>query len=381
MRSIFKIITVVSGIAVIAFILFFAFTFFMLFWAFRGYDGGIGIDHNNAYYNKEFDNYRLELQGANKKFLESDDPYFFFEVDLKEHIVGICVDRYFKDHNITDAHGWRFGSNISTKFSMSNKLYDEKYSKDLRLLENEGYNHVGLQHTWKIDKEVDCNETLNQNLHSYLAKLIFFYSHDYKHKNLQWAEYLRKQIKDDCYIKFNDEPIKCMDYVEKKEEERRIYQEQMKKKVKLRKVINKQNNLWKSAKMGNIYRIGYFDGVDANIKNENGETPLMVAVKNGHDSVVDSMSSAIVDVYMKDDNGKTAFDYIKQPLSQREKIFSDRMYGSLRMLEVAQLINKGKGEIIQSEYSSVTDILKVVIVGGECSDFTFPENTQCKTGQ
>lgn len=375
-----KAITFIFRVIGIIVVLFFAFIYYL----FKDFpSGGIGIDHNIAYENKAFDTYRLELQKANKTFLESDDPYYFFELELKEHIVGECVDRYFKDHNISDAKGWRFPLNISLRYRQQNHssdLYDKKYSKSLRLLEKKGFKHLGFQHTWKIDKEVDCNKTLKQNLHSYLAKSIFFYSHDFEHKNLQWAEYLRKHITDDCYVTLNDEPIKCIDYVKKKKEEKSINIENMKKKAKLKEIIKKQNDLWRSAETGSIYGMDYFNDVDANVRNENGETPLIIAVRNGYSAVVDFMHGAIVDVHMKDNKGKTAFDYIKQPSSRHEKIFSDRMYGSLRVLEVAQVV-RGKGKIVQYTYRNDTDILKVLIVGAECSDFVFPENTQCKTGK
>jgi hypothetical protein len=156
------------------------------------------------------------------------------------------------------------------------------------------------------------------------------------------------------------------------EERKKQYEEEAKK----QKAIYESELLWKSATTGAVGGIGYFKNVNANIKNKQGQTPLMVAVQNGHSSVIDFLHDAIVDVRIKDNNGRTAFEYIKKPSNRREKIFSDRMYGSLRGLEVAQIV-RGKARIVQLGYRNKTDILKVTISGANCQDFVFPKNTQC----
>ena len=129
---------------------------------------------------------------------------------------------------------------------------------------------------------------------------------------------------------------------------------------------------------GRTYGLSYFNGINANIRNEAGQTPLMLASANGHTYVVEMLGKAQVDVWAKDNDGKTAFDYIKVPTNSREKMFSDRMYGSLRMLEVRQII-RGKASFVLLDYKNTTDILKIVIQDALCQDFKFPKNTQCKS--
>jgi len=137
-----------------------------------------------------------------------------------------------------------------------------------------------------------------------------------------------------------------------------------------------KKKLWKSAKTGAVDGINYFKGLDANIKNEEGQTPLMIAVKNGYTDVVRSLDVAIVNVQEEDYAGKTAYDYIQIPTSREEDMYSRRMYGALRTLEVYQII-RGKAKIVQYSYKNDTDILKITIKGAKCDDFLFPEKTEC----
>ena len=138
-----------------------------------------------------------------------------------------------------------------------------------------------------------------------------------------------------------------------------------------------EKKLWESAKTGAVGGIGYFKNMNANIKNEQGQTPLMVAVKNGYTDVVRSLSEAIVNVHEEDYAGKTAFGYIKIPTSRKEEMYSKRMYGALRTLEVLQII-KGKAKILNYSYKNDEDILDITIKGKSCDNFLFPKNTQCK---
>ena len=150
--------------------------------------------------------------------------------------------------------------------------------------------------------------------------------------------------------------------------------------IKNDRLLKKQKKLWKGAETGRVYSLNYFDGFDANIRNIIGQTPLMIAAQNGHNHYIYMLKGAIVDVWIKDKKGKTAFDYIKIPTNSREKMFSDRTYGALRLLEIEQIF-RGKAKIIQSGYSNRTDILEVFISSGNCQDFELPKNTPCKSKQ
>lgn len=134
--------------------------------------------------------------------------------------------------------------------------------------------------------------------------------------------------------------------------------------------------LWDSAKTGALGANGYFKDMNANIKDEDGMTPLMLAVKNGHTDVVRSLSEAIVNVREEDYAGKSAFDYINIPTSREEIMYSKRMYGALRALEAEQIV-RNKAKIMQYSYKNDTDMLQITIKGAKCDDFLFPKNTQC----
>lgn len=140
-----------------------------------------------------------------------------------------------------------------------------------------------------------------------------------------------------------------------------------------------EKRLWESARTGTVGGIGYFRDTDANIINDDGQTPLMIAAKNGHTEVVRSLNEAIVNVHQEDYVGKTAFDYIKIPTNHMEDIYSRRMYGALRTLEVYQII-RDKAKIVQYSYQNDIDILQVTIKGKgvNCDSFLFPKNTECK---
>ena len=138
-----------------------------------------------------------------------------------------------------------------------------------------------------------------------------------------------------------------------------------------------EKKLWESATTGAVGGIGYFKGMNANIKNEQGQTPLMVAVKNGYIEVVRALGEATINIKETDDEGKTAFDYIKIPTTKNERMYSKRMYGALRVLEVEQLI-KGYAKIVSYKYENDIDFLKVLIRDETCYRFKFPKNTECK---
>lgn len=140
-----------------------------------------------------------------------------------------------------------------------------------------------------------------------------------------------------------------------------------------------EKKLWESARTGAVGGIDYFRGTDANIINDDGQTPLMIAVKNGHTEVVRSLNEAIVNIHQEDYEGKTAFDYIKIPTNHIEEMYSRRMYGALRTLEVYQII-RDKAKIVEYSYKNTTDMLQVIIKGKgvNCDSFLFPKNTECR---
>jgi len=165
------------------------------------------------------------------------------------------------------------------------------------------------------------------------------------------------------------------------DEKKRIEEEGRKKQyeeeAKKQKAIYESELLWKSATTGVVGGIGYFKNVNANIKNKQGQTPLMMAVKNGYTDVVRALGEAIVNVKETDNDGKTAFEHIKVPTTKEEQIYTKRMYGALRVLEVEQLI-RGYAKMVSYQYENDRDFLNILIRGETCYRFKFPKNTQCK---
>ena len=343
--------------------------------------------------------YNQELERNSQQFVMAEGMYSIFEADVKRDLSLNCIQYFLsQEHNESDwiEMGSSFRKNARNKYANTkerikrakkNESYMGRHFYDYDLND---VNHIidDIADIWKQDANIEtCQKMLPVNkmytmfIMRYIENREKTLSNDkweYKHAKLTGTlnkSFYKKEIEQTSswLEKLYEMHPDYKAYVKKKDEEF------MKRRAKYRNEMEKQSNLWKSAKTGVFYKLGYFDGVDANMKNDNGETPLIVAVKYGYYDVVDSMKGSIVDVHLKDINGKTAFDYIKQPYYQHEKITIDKTYKSLRILEVAQII-RGKGKSIQYEYANDTDILKIVIVDANCSDFTLPENTQCKTG-
>ena len=139
-----------------------------------------------------------------------------------------------------------------------------------------------------------------------------------------------------------------------------------------------EETLWKAAKTNNFCRTVTFKGMNADIYNEYGQTPLMVAVQQNNSRFIDCLREAQVDVLLKDNDGKTAFDYIKQPKTQTEEMYSIRTYNALRSLEVHQIIGN-KARVIQEEINLKKHFYKILIEGASCIEFPIPEDITCES--
>ena len=343
--------------------------------------------------------YNQELERSSKQFVTAEDMYDIFKADVKKDLSLNCIEYFLaQEHNESNwiKMGSGFRKNARNKYANSkenikkakkNESYMGKHFYDYDLND---VNHImdDIADKWEKDANVGtCQKMLPVDqmytmfIMRYIKnreKALARYKQEHQHAKpigtLNKSFYKKEIEKTSSWLeKLYEMHPGYKEHVKKKDEEF------MKRRAKYRNEIKKQNDLWQSAQTGVYFGLDYFNGVDANTINQNGETPLIAAVKNGHDDVVASMEGIIVDIHVKDNNGKTAFDYIKQPYYQYEQIISDRMYNSLRVLEVAQIV-RGKGRVVQYRYTKDTDILKIVIVDAKCSDFTFPENTQCKIG-
>ena len=181
----------------------------------------------------------------------------------------------------------------------------------------------------------------------------------------------RDKVVIDLNVKYKKRKAEEALRIKQQEEERkRLYADEIKIKI--------AQKLWESVHKGSIYPLGYFKDFDANIKNSEGRTPLMLAAQNGYSDVIRSLSNAKVNVWQKDNEGKTAFDYVGTSTKGMKEFLKKRVYGALRVLEVEQLIRK-KAKIMHYSYTNDTDLLSIVIRGSSCNSFSFPRNTTCKS--
>ena len=140
--------------------------------------------------------------------------------------------------------------------------------------------------------------------------------------------------------------------------------------------IQKQQ-FWEDAEKGYLHNIGHYKHVNLNVHNDKGQTPLMVAVQNGHTNVVRAFADGIVDITIQDFEGKTAYDYIQTFSNHPKERVGTAMYGSLRVLEMMQIV-RGKAKVMQFSYLNSSDSLQITIKGANCDDFLFSEKTICQ---
>ena len=134
--------------------------------------------------------------------------------------------------------------------------------------------------------------------------------------------------------------------------------------------------LWQAAKTDNFCRMIMFKGMNADIYNEYGQTPIMVAAQQSNSRFIDCLREAQVDVLLKDNDGKTAFYYIKKPKTQMEEMYSIRTYNALRRLEVYQMIGD-KARIVQEDINLKKRRYKLWIEGALCEEFPIPDDIEC----
>lgn len=395
---------IIIGIAIFIPLAYGIFYFVVLYKAFSGYGVpsttpnttvGKTIEYNNT----KIDFYKSELEKSSAEFIEAESMYDILQGYVKKDLSLNCIRFFLQKENNENwlNESYTYKDNARNKYANTTERV-KKANKNESYMGHHFYeydlndvHHIEeeIADSWDVKGNIDtCQKSLPADemyrmfIYKYIenresalqrnmrevktAKISGFLNKSFYKKQIQqinsWLEILHG---------------KHPDYKEYAQRQKEIVLEKKAVRIENEKV-KLQKNLWKSVETGSIYGMNYFNGVDANIRNKAGETPLMVAVKNGNSLIVDSLDSALIDVHMEDNHGKTAFDYIKKPTTRREAIFTKRMYGSLRMLEIAQII-RGKAKIIQSSYSNHTDMLKIFIKGAECIEFKFPKNTQCKS--
>ena len=183
-----------------------------------------------------------------------------------------------------------------------------------------------------------------------------------------------KEMKFAGFILLSLGMVNLVYYLQESQAEYELKSRQLSKTNKL--TVTKELSLWELAKARRYCKSKNFKGVDVNIVNEEGKTPLMLAAQHNNNRFIDCMREGKADVHMKDSQGKTAFDYIKKAQSRKEQIFSMRTYDALRSLEVYQIIGD-KARIVQEHMNVKKKYHKIWIEGAKCEEFVMPKGIEC----
>lgn len=394
---------IIIGIAIFIPLAYGIFYFVVLYNAFSGYGVPSTVPNTTVgktieYNNTKIDFYKSELEKSSAEFIEAESMYDILQGYVKKDLSLNCMQFFLQKEGNEDwlNESYTYRTNARNKYANTTERV-KKANKNESYMGHHFYEY-DLNDVHHIEEEIadswdvkGNSDTCQKSLPADGMYTMFIYRYienresalqrnireikTAKNSGFLNKSFYKKQIKQ---IKSWLEILhsKHPDYKEYAQGQKEIILEKKAQRIK-KKESKLQKNLWKSVETGSTYPLNYFNGLNANIKNKVGDTPLMVAVKNGHTDVVRSLSEAIVNVWEKDYEGKTAFDYIKTPTSRRESIFSNRMYGALRVLEVTQIV-RNKAKIVQYSYKNDTDSLQITIKGARCDRFVFPGNTKCK---
>ena len=130
---------------------------------------------------------------------------------------------------------------------------------------------------------------------------------------------------------------------------------------------SENQQFFEDAKKGYSYGLYHYKNKNLNIQNDEGLTPLMIAVKNKYANVIRAFAEGKVDINLKDSKGKTAYDYVEYGKQST-------LYGTLKYLEVMQMI-KGKDKVVS--YHSKNGMLDFVLSKTKCEGYHFPKDTKC----
>ena len=181
-------LVIVGVLAVVAIFLF-------VLYVFKDYkEPGLGIQSHPVFQDKTFEKYRIPLKEANKQYFGSNDIYYFFAKEVKEEIAGRCVERHLKEHNITDADGWRFPINVNQEYiqenSIAGDIVNDKFVASMRKSESLGYKYPQWFHDYKYNEKIDCNLSLDKSFETYVKGYRKFYSAGWRDSNNDWVDYL-----------------------------------------------------------------------------------------------------------------------------------------------------------------------------------------------
>ena len=359
----------------------------------------------NDYNDSKIIFYKKELETNTQKFIDSKGVYEIFETDVKKDLALNCIEYFLKqNHNESDwiEMGSSFRKNARNKYATTKELikkakinesYMGKYAYYYDLNE---VNRIkrDIANVWEKDanthtcqKKLPTDQMYLMFIEKYIKSTEESLDRDkYSHKHAKISGMLNKSFYEKK-IQKTSEWLKILykkypeyaEYLKGQQEitrNKQLLKVEVKTQQKKQKVLKMQQNIWQDIKDGKYFTEDEIKVLKFNIQNVKGQTPLMMAVKHGQYHIVDSLSKVDVNFWAKDKEGKSAIDYIQKPKTKKEKIFTDRMYGSLRILEANQIV-LDRAKIVHSSYKNKNDSLKITIRGADCQEFDFPKNTQC----
>ena len=345
--------------------------------------------------------YKKELQKYSEAFVQAEGIYDIFAADTKKDLALNCIQASLKEHNVSEwiEESSYFRKNARNKYATteeirikakknSNYMGQHFYDYDLNDVNEIENNIASIWDSKKnintCDKLVPASTLFDMFMVRYIpnreeALRSYHQSYTYaKPKGVPSKSFYKKEIDKTTqwiHILHAKYPNieKAVEALRKKQmSEKKSARDQKRKKAADRKI----ELIWLASEKNNLYGKQHYKNVDLNLRNNKGQTPLMLAVKHRFIKVVEEFSKGIVDMSLKDNEGKTAFDYMPRTKNKKEKIKNQKLLEALRVVEVRQLI-RGKAYITKSNFDTNSTVLKIVIGGAKCEDFTFPDNTEC----
>lgn len=340
-------------------------------------------DHNDS----RIRFYVKELERPSKEFVEAEGMYDILAADVKRDLAGNCISYFLRLHKEDD---W---INVTSNFRKNARNRYANTKEDIaHTKENESYlgkhfydydlndvNEIedGIVNIWGDE---NSNIETCQNLLSVdemYQQFIMRYIQNREEALLSDQKSMKRAkpkgtLSRGFYKGEIDQTQRWLKMLYTKHPEYREYEKEQK--ILQRK--EKQQALWKRLKKNIYYPEGYFKGVDANILDENGKTPLMLAVESGKLPDMERLFlESDVDFHIKDKEGRDVYEQLRKRI-QKGSREAQHVHNALRVLETKKAL-QGKAKIVGYTYKNAEDILSIVINKGKCENFDLPERTSC----
>jgi len=328
----------------------------------------------NDYNDSKIIFYNKELEKYSKEFIDANSMYDIFEADTKKDLAFNCIEELLQEHNVSEwlEEGSNFRKHARNKYSNTEekikkaKVNEEWMGRHFYYYDLNDVNDIEskIANIWDISKNKNtCDKLIPvEDLYKlFIMKYILNREEtlkDYK-KEYQHAKetgILNKSF----YKKKIEKTTKWIDILYKNTP---WYFTSLKKLEKKR-----QKKFWDSIEKGKIDNFDEIKGLNLNIKNNFGETPLIMTVKNNKLRCIRFFTKTIVNVHMKDNQGMSALDYANGKIKMME---------ALKELEAQQIVGD-KAVVWYAYYLNNMNKVSIYINGAECHEFRFPDDMICK---